>query len=118
MLIDSFKHYLLQLGYSEKDITSGACGDRFFEYRVDAADKLSVKYFLTPQQADVLETHRTLWNKNEDHVFVAVADERSYVINAKEKPDNLRPLKKSICLKSFEYGTNTIGFEQVKLSRA
>lgn len=116
-IIDSFKNYLQRLGYSEDDISAGLSDDGVvFKYGVDEDGKLSAKYILTPRQEDVLETHRVLWNRNQDHVFIAVADQHTYVINAKEKPNPSRLLKAPICLKSFDYGVNTIGYEQVKPS--
>jgi len=116
MLNSSFHSFLRNLSYTEDDLSVGFADEKTFEYEVDAAAKLSVKYILTPTNEDIFQAHRLLWNKNSDNVFVAVSQQRSHIINVKEKPDANRPLKNSICLKTFDYGVNSIGFEHVKPS--
>lgn len=113
----SFSSFLLTLGYSDEDLSSGLAADEMgFEYQVDDTAKLSVKYILTPTDEDIFQAHKRLWNKNKDNVFVAVSEQNSYIINAKEKPDPNRPLKGSVCLKKFSYGINSIGFQDITLS--
>lgn len=116
MLNSSFHSFLKNLSFTDDDLSVGFADENTFEYEVDADAKLSVKYILTPTNEDIFNTHKLLWNKNSDNVFVAVSQQRSHIINVKEKPDASRPLKNSICLKTFDYGINTIGFEHVKPS--
>lgn len=116
MLNSSFHSFLRNLSYTEDDLSVGLIDEKTFEYEVDTAAKLSVKYILTPTNEDIFQAHKLLWNKNSDNVFVAVSQQHSHIINVKEKPDQNRPLKNSICLKTFDYGINTIGFEHVKPS--
>ena len=78
-------------------------------------DSLSVKYIYTSDESEIFESHQRLWNQNAEPVFIAVSDSKSHLINAKEKPDNERPLKKAICIQSFDYGINTEGFENIDL---
>jgi hypothetical protein len=105
-----FPDFLLNLGFSEEKVRK-ELRDNEFKYEVD--DKLLVRYISTPSESDIFYAHQQLWNKNAEPVFVAVASSKSYLINAKEKPDQKNPLKKSICIASFEYGTNTIGYEDI-----
>lgn len=105
-----FPDFLLNLGFSEEKVRK-ELRDNEFKYEVD--DKLLVRYISTPSESDIFYVHQQLWNKNTEPVFVAVAGSKSYLINAKEKPDQKNPLKKSICIASFEYGTNTTGYEDI-----
>jgi len=108
-----FRRYLTTLNYSEEEITAGLLDETTFSYRVDEEGRLNVKYILTPTTNDIYLEHRSLWNMNSDNVFIAVSDQQSHIINVKEKPDAERPLKNAICLRSFNYGVNSLGFEQV-----
>ncbi|HEU0126259.1 MAG TPA: hypothetical protein VFQ56_08135, partial [Flavobacterium sp.] len=114
MLNDSFYNFLATLSFTETDLAVGMVDENTFNYQVDEATGISVKYILTPEKEDIFFAHRLLWNRNQDNVFVAVSKSQSYIINAKEKPNSINPLKGSICLKTFEYGTNSKGFENIK----
>ena len=116
MLNSSFHSFLKNLSFTDEDLSVGFADENTFEYEVDPTTKLSVKYILTPTEDDIFKAHKLLWNKNSDNVFVAVTEQKSHIINVKEKPDANRTLKNAICLKTFEYGVNTIGFENVKPS--
>lgn len=116
MLNTNFHRFLNNLGYSDTEISAGQVDENTFLYLIDTNDELSVQYILTPTENDIFEAHKLLWNKNSDNVFVAVSDHQSHLINVHEKPDVAKPLKKSICIKSFDYGVNSIGFEHVKPS--
>ncbi|SDH28959.1 HsdM family class I SAM-dependent methyltransferase [Mucilaginibacter gossypii] len=113
MLDINFQRFLTHLSFSEQDLATGTLDETTFEYKVDTADRLSVKYILTPTKDDIYREHKSLWNRNRDNVFIAVTGEYSYIINVKEKPEAGRPLKNSVCLKSFDYGVNSIGFEGI-----
>ena len=107
-----FRNFLLKLGFSEKEVGE-ELRDNEFNHSVGANGSLSVKYVYTSSQSDIFESHQRLWNKNAEPVFIAVSDNKSHLINAKEKPDRERPLKKTICIQSFDYGINTRGFENI-----
>lgn len=107
---DGFPDFLFRLGFSEEEVRDKLKG-RDFDYSI--ADNLSVKFIYTKNEFEIFNSHQRLWNKSTDPVFVAVSGKKSYLINVKEKPDRDRPLKKSICIQSFEYGVNTKGFENI-----
>lgn len=106
-----FRKFLSNLGFSNEEVHKGL-RDSQFQYTIHQG-KLSVKYAHVSNESDIYDTHKRLWNKNLDPVFVAVSESKTYLINAKEKPDKDKPLKKSICIASFEYGTNTTGYENI-----
>lgn len=107
---DGFHDFLFRLGFSEEEVGDKLKG-RDFDYSI--ADNLSVKFIYTENESEIFNSHQRLWNKNTDPVFIAVSGKKSYLINVKEKPDKDRPLKKSICIQSIEYGVNTKGFENI-----
>ncbi|MBW8334083.1 MAG: SAM-dependent methyltransferase [Prolixibacteraceae bacterium] len=109
-----FHNFLLRLGFSEKEVLEDLV-DNTFVHSIEKEQSISVKYIYTPTESDIFNYHQNLWNRNSDSVFVAVSDIRSYLINAKEKPDEDRPLKNTICLRSFEYGINSADFENIDL---
>lgn len=109
-----FKNFLQRLGYSESEIEDNSIGDNF-TYNVSNTLSLTTKYIYTPTEEGIFRNHSIFWNRNTESVFIAVADYKSYVINTKEKPDSKKPLKNSTCLKSFDYGINSMGFEYFDL---
>ncbi|QYH39193.1 MULTISPECIES: N-6 DNA methylase [unclassified Algoriphagus] len=106
-----FRKFLNNLGFSQDEIHKGLKNSQF-EYSIHQ-DKLSVKYVIVSGESDIYDSHKRLWNKNLDPVFVAVSEKKTYLINAKEKPDKEKPLKKSICIESFDYGLNSKGYENI-----
>jgi hypothetical protein len=114
----SFRTYLLNLGYSNAEIIS-YLRDTIFDYPIDEANQISIKYIDTPTQESIFESHRKLWNKNSDSVFIAVGAYKTQVINVKQKP--IEGKSDKACLESFDYGINTKGYEEVafeKISKA
>lgn len=114
----SFRTYLLNLGYSNAEIIS-YLRDAIFDYPIDVANQISIKYINTPTQESIFESHRKLWNKNSDSVFIAVGAYKTQVINVKQKP--IEGKGDNACLQSFDYGINTKGYEEVaseKISKA
>ena len=109
-----FHNFLLKLGFSEGKVQKDLIDDIFI-HSIEKDNPISVKYIYTPTEADIFKHHKNLWNRNSDSVFVAVSNNRSYLINAKEKPDEDRPLKNTICLRSFKYGINSADFENIDL---
>ena len=108
-----FRNYLSSLNFSDEEIDAGLLNETTFSYTVDPEGRIAVKYILTLTKEDIYREHRSLWNMNRDNVFIAVSDLHSYIINIKEKPDSERPLKNAICLKSFDYGVNSLGFDEI-----
>lgn len=114
----SFRTYLLNLGYSNTEIIRHL-HDTIFDYPIDEANQVSIKYINTPTQESIFENHRKLWNKNSDSVFIAVGDYKTQVINVKQKP--IKGKTDRACLESFDYGINTEGYEEAdfeKISKA
>lgn len=109
-----FKKFLHRIGYSESEIEGNSIGDNF-TYIVSNALSLTVKYIYTPPQKDIYRNHSIFWNRNTEPFFIAVSDDNSYVINTREKPDSEQPLKKYICIKSFDYGINSECFQDIDL---
>lgn len=109
-----FHNFLLKLGFSEREVQNELV-DNIFVHSVSKDQSISVKYIFTPSESDIFNNHQDLWNRNSDFVYIAVSENRSYLINVKEKPDKEKPLKDSICLKSFSYGVNSPDFEGIDL---
>ena len=108
----NFFNYLAQLGYEKAEIDKNKVGE-FYRHPVGDSNFLSLPFVLALSEAKIYEKHNLLWNRNSDTVFIAIGSEKSHLINVKEKPDKDRPLKKSICLKTFDYGVNSLGFQHV-----
>jgi len=111
---NNFHKFLTTLGFSVEDIQKSST-EIVFNYSIEENNSISVKYIYTPTEEDIFKQHQLLWNKNSDSVFIAVSREISHIINIKEKPDKETPLKKSICIKSFNYGVNSKGFENIDI---
>jgi hypothetical protein len=108
-----FSLFLRNLGFSEK-IISEKFRDDTFTYTIDAGqNKFDINYVYTPTNEDIFQTHLVYWNKNNVNVFIAVSDDKTYIINAKEKP-NLS-LSNKIKIHCFDYGINTVDFEKEKI---
>ena len=55
------------------------------------------------------------WNKNRDNVFIAVGDNRTYVVDCKKKLNVEGVNKKVIFIKTFNYGVNSKGYEDINI---
>lgn len=108
----NFQNFLMKLGFSKEELKENL-SKNVFNYSIGSDYISSLKYIHTPSQIDIFQQHQLLWNQNSEPVFIAVTDNKTFIINVKEKPDKNSPLKNSICIKSFHYGTNTIGFENI-----
>lgn len=111
---NSFRNFLVKLGFSDQELPQDLV-ENVYDHLVGKDHPVSVKYIYTPSEPDIFKQHQLLWNRNADPVFIAVSDNRSHLINVKEKPDRDRPLKNSICIKSFDYGVNSKGFENADI---
>ncbi len=109
-----FYNFLLKLGFSEQEVQADL-KENIFCHSIEKENLISIKFIHTSTVVDISNYHQLLWNKNSDSVFVAVSDQKTYLINVKEKPDTDRPLKSNVCLKSFNYGINSTGFDDIDL---
>lgn len=110
--------YLIGLGYSNDDIRCYLNPkDNIFTYPVSITyNTIYVSYIFTPKEEDIYFNHIDFWNRNRDNVFIAVGCDKTWIINAKEKPQKEKLLNsKKICIKSFDYGVNSIGFEETTI---
>jgi hypothetical protein len=111
-------NYLIYLGYSEQEVKNNIhTGGCVFTYSVNMFQRVfSIDYVYAPNETDIYNKHLDYWNKDSDNVFIAVGDDRTHIINAKEKPKIGKLLSnKSICIKSFEYGVNLVGYENTSI---
>jgi len=130
MTQERFITFLLQLGYSEEDIAEALHGDTFSYRKQLSSDQkeqlyykndICVKYIYISEEhfeQRFFEKHTDIWNENDEHVFVVVSEQTTYLINAKVKPNLNSPLHKSITIdKPFAYGVNSEGFAPEELRK-
>lgn len=77
-------------------------------------EKFKLIFFFYKDKNELFEQHKDLWNENRLNFFIAVNDQKSYIIDVKQKPNTNQPLKNKIG-KGFDYGINTEGFEKEKI---
>lgn len=112
-------NYLTTLGYSDADIKQYLNPEsNVFTYPISTLhNTLYVPYVFIQNEKDIYTNHINFWNQNRDNAFIAVGPNQSWIINAKSKPQESNFLNKSsICIKTFDYGTNSIGFEDISIS--
>lgn len=105
------------MGYSDDDVSAGIKDDVFVHFLNANIQKVAVKYILTLNLQEIFDTHKLLWNQNSDTNFIAVGKKKSHIINVKSKPDRNNPLRKGICLESFDYGINSKGYENINVEK-
>ncbi|MCK5168266.1 MAG: hypothetical protein KAQ75_00195, partial [Bacteroidales bacterium] len=110
MINEKFHKYLISLGYSEKEI-SRFLYENIYNYSPHPQVP-SVKYVFVESEQEIFNYHLKLWNQNNDNIFIAVNIDNTHIIDAKKKPNQKKILKSSICIKSFNYGVNSEGFEE------
>lgn len=77
-------------------------------------DKISLPFIFYEDEKSLFNYHLNEWNRNEISFFIAIGDKQSHIINAKEKAKNENLLKSNlIIIDSFDYGTNTIDYENI-----
>ena len=116
MYTAKFQAYLTSIGFTQEEILEGLEED-VFTFLVGDDSLPKVKYILTPSDNDIFNYHKKLWNRNSDTVFIAVSETKSYIINAREKPDSERVLKPSVCIQSFDYGINSEGYVDIDIEK-
>ncbi|MCP5101851.1 MAG: N-6 DNA methylase, partial [bacterium] len=120
--IGKFKKFLKLLGYTEELIAKNI-NENTFIYPIEIRDpaisfpanRLDLRYVYTPTEKSIFEIHSNYWNQNDVNVFIAVSDNKCHIINAREKPEERKPLRKAVNIKTFNYGVNSRGFEKDKL---
>jgi len=112
-----FKTFIKKLGYEESEIPRSSSFTLFtyfiptnFENEKSGNDIFLDYYYFTDQK-DLFTVHLSLWNQNNRGSFIAVFDDNTYIIDLRQKPDDSNPLAKRTIIKSFEYGVNTVGFD-------
>jgi hypothetical protein len=108
--------YIRSLGFLG-EVHNSSHGELFI-YKKSLSSQTSKLDFCIPflfytDLDSIFEYHLSEWNKNELEYFIAVGDDASYLIKAKEKPEKEAPLRKEILIDSFNYGLNTVGYEDV-----
>ena len=101
------------LGFSESDFKEEPRNVFVYEVRIDETQSEDVRYVHTPTDEAIFTEHQKLWNRNDANSFVAVGNDRTYLLDAKVKPDKARPVNSKI--KTFDYGVNSEGFEKEEL---
>ncbi len=110
MINKYFHKYLINLGFSDEELLSFTIGN-IFSY--SPYKKISpIKYILISNKDEIFYHHLKLWNINNDNVFIAVDNEKSYIIDCKKKPE--KGVINSI--ESFDYGINSKGYEEVDIN--
>ncbi len=110
LTVSRFDKYLQNLGFSIDEINEKQ-GD-VFSYKIGSGKSISF-VFVTDNNAIFL-AHQKYWNNNNVNVFIAVSTDKTYIINSKQVPNRENPIAKQIAIKSFDYGTNTKDYENVK----
>src|SRR5665648_19418 len=113
MIENAFHKYLINLGFSEKEILSSMYENVFFYSHHNQVP--TVKYIVVKSEKEIFNYHLKLWNRNNDNVFIAVASEHTYIIDTKKKPNPNAVLRSSVCIKSFDYGINSDGFTNIDI---
>nr|WP_319998390.1 N-6 DNA methylase [uncultured Draconibacterium sp.] len=106
---ENFRKYLINLGFTEAEISSFLC-ENIFKYSPSYTIP-EIQYIFTEDDEEIFKYHLKLWNRNSDNVFVAVAKHQTYIIDCKKKPQN----GKIQSIKTFNYGVNSTGFEGINL---
>lgn len=99
---ERFIAFLEKLGYLDAS-SPGKLKGNTFTYPIEIIDTdlpaackkpLDIDYVYTPPPTPVsiLKIHSDYWNRNNVNVFIAVSDDNSYIINAREKPNEDNPL--------------------------
>lgn len=112
MYLKKFDIFLKNLGFSEKDFVEK--DNNTYTYKTNLTHNIYFTY--TPKPEDIFEKHQYFWNKNNVNAFIAVSENKTYLIHSKQKPNSNNPTAKNITIKTFNYGVNTQGFEKQKVS--
>ncbi len=104
-----FRKYLINLGFTDAEFSSFLDGN-YFSYSPNKTIP-AIKYVLIENEEEIFKHHLRFWNINIDNVFVAVGNEKTYIIDCKKKPQ----IKIIQSIESFDYGVNTKGYEKINI---
>lgn len=114
---NNFKNYLLNLGFSKREVSNNLKGN-VYTHSVNLRNQtINVKYILVENNQRIFDTHKLLWNRNTDTSFIAVGKSKSHIINVKIKPNRDNPLAKGICIESFNYGVNSEDYKDIDIEK-
>ena len=111
--------YLEKLGFSV-DTENTNFGEIFLNIITindEINNKISIPFIFYKNENALFKFYLNEWNKNEINYFIAVGSDRSYIINAKEKTNSEDILKSSLIIDNFDYGTDTIDYNDIKLEK-
>lgn len=117
--MEQHQKYIKHLGFPKSDgyWTDTALGKRYDYIKKfgDKTNSLKITYFFYSSEDALFEFHLSEWNKNEIDFFIAVGEDNSHIIRAKEKSNNENILKSNVLVPNtnFNYGINTSGFESI-----
>ncbi len=97
------------MGFSSDDLKEKL--GNVFTYKLGSGEFISFVY--TENDNDIFITHKNYWNNNNVNIFIAVSNEKTFIINSKQKPNKENPIAKQIAIKVFDYGVNTEGFKNL-----
>jgi hypothetical protein len=110
--MEKFRKYLSHLGH-DQDTSNGRINS--FSYSVDpglsnnlSESLINVDYFYFRDKKDLFYKHLAVWNENNRSSFIAVFDDRSYIIDCRFKPSIESPLTDRYIIRSFDYGVETV----------
>ena len=110
---NNFHNYLINLGFSELEVSNSVC-ENVFSYSPHSQVP-SIKYIIVKSKEEIFDYHLKLWNQNTDNVFIAVDNEQTHIIDTKKKPNLNDILSSSVCIKSFNYGINSDRFKDIDI---
>ncbi len=109
--MNRFNKYLQNLGFSSDDLKERQ--GNVFSYKLGIGKP--VTYIYTASNDDIFSAHKKYWNSNSVNIFIAVSNEKTFIINSKQQPNKENPVSKQIAIKSFDYGINSEGFENINV---
>jgi hypothetical protein len=118
--MDQIKRFINKLGLPENLRSESTDYGFVFYYETELSNQIVNKNIIIPfifynDANSLFNYHLIEWNKNELDYFIAVGNNKSYIIKAKEKPDETIPLKKEVIVdeNGFDFGINTPGYDGI-----
>ena len=84
MTKDSFRKYLINLGFADAEFSS-FLRENYFSYSPDKTIP-AIKYVFIENEEEILKHQLRFWNRNIDNAFIAVGNDKTYIIDCKKKP--------------------------------
>ena len=115
--MDKFNIFLQKLGFSESDLTEKEANVFTYLIEINETKYEKISFVYAPTNNDIYKNHKLYWNQNETNSFIAIGDKKSFLINAKAKPNFENPIGSNILISTFDYGVNSEGFEKEKIEK-